>query len=86
MRVYVPVEVAFTATGEMRPRTMTWEDGRKFDIDRVFDIKPSFAMKAGSSGDRYTVEIRNKRTFLFFEHNPKCGQLTLGRWFIEKEH
>ena len=40
----------------MLPRTIVWEDGLKYDIDRVIDIRPAYAAKAGGQGDRYTIQ------------------------------
>lgn len=41
----------------MLPRTIVWEDGLKYDIDRVIDIRPAYAAKAGGQGDRYTIQV-----------------------------
>lgn len=48
------------------PIQITWEDGRKYSIDRVLDIRPAAAMKAGDQGDRYTIRVLGKNTYLFF--------------------
>ncbi|NCU27734.1 hypothetical protein EOM86_13630 [Candidatus Nomurabacteria bacterium] len=66
-KVYVTVFVEFDKTGNMKPIRLVWEDGEKFDIDRVLDVCPAAAMKAGGQGDRYTVRIRGKESFLFFK-------------------
>lgn len=83
-KVYVTVFVEFDKTGNMKPIRLVWEDGEKFDIDRVLDVCPAAAMKAGGQGDRYTVRIRGKESFLFFEHNSVCGGSNTGRWFVER--
>ena len=54
---YIEVEVHFAADGTMLPRVIEWEDGHKYEIDRVLKIQPAPAMKAGGQGDRYTVMI-----------------------------
>lgn len=54
-KVYVEVQVTFTEEGQMRPRSIRWEDGEEFEIDRVKDIKQAAAMKCGGQGDRYTI-------------------------------
>ena len=66
-KVYVPVLVEHTEDGEMLPSVVTWTDGQKFEIDRVSAIRPSFAAKAGGQGDRYTIWIKGKQTYLYFE-------------------
>ena len=39
----------------MFPRIITWENGEKYEIDRVSDIRQTPALKAGGQGDRYTI-------------------------------
>ena len=67
----------------MRPRALRWEDGRVYPIDRVLDIRPANALKAGGHGDRYTVRIGGHETYLFFEHAVGGGAAP-GRWFVER--
>jgi len=63
-------------TGQMMPRSVQWEDGRIFDIDRILDVRPAASLKAGGQGMRYTCRIRGRETYLFYE-NP--------RWFVERK-
>lgn len=44
---YVEVVTVTKPDGLMLPRSLVWEDGQKYRIDRVSDIKPAAAMKAG---------------------------------------
>ena len=46
-KVYVAVRADFRADGLMLPKEITWEDGEKYKIDRVTDIRQAAAMKAG---------------------------------------
>lgn len=85
IKVYVSVAVDFDTDGKMIPKTLTWEDGQKFDIERLLDVRPSFAARAGGQGDRYTVRISNMERYLFFEHNPEYGKQITGRWFVERK-
>lgn len=55
IKVYVDVIAQFNSEGVLIPLSLTWEDGEKFDIDRVTDIRQAAAMKAGGQGDRYTI-------------------------------
>lgn len=83
-KVYVKVEVGFDESGRMLPRSLVWEDGTTYLIDRVSDIRQAAAMKAGGQGDRYTISVRGQQSFLFFERSPNlCGRV-LGRWFVER--
>ena len=84
LKVYVAVTADFREDGFMIPREITWEDGEKFEIDRVLDIRQAAAMKAGGQGDRYTVRIRGKQSYLFFERSTSQTGNNIGRWFVER--
>ena len=83
-KVYVQVTASFSSAGDLTPLSVTWEDGHEYTIDRVLDVRPAAAMKAGGQGDRYTVRIRGKQSFLFFEHSAKSFGSNMGRWFVER--
>ncbi len=83
-KVYVPVKVDFRADGIMLPRQITWEDGREYEIDKVTDIRQAAAMRAGGQGDRYTIYVQGKQSYLFFERYPNQTGNNIGRWFMEK--
>ena len=85
IKVYVGVEVYFNSDGVMLPLQITWEDGHKYEIDRVSDIRQASAMKAGGQGDRYTVWINGQQSYLFFERNCSLAGNNLGRWFVERK-
>ena len=36
-RVYVQVDVEFSPEGRMLPRALVWQDGKRYEIDRVLD-------------------------------------------------
>ncbi len=84
-RVYVPVRAVFDADGRMMPTEILWEDGRRFPIDRVLDVRPAAAMKAGGQGDRYTIRVNGRQSYLFFERSEKTTGDLLGRWFVERK-
>lgn len=81
-KVYVQVKVEFTPEGQMRPRELVWEDGRRFEIDRVIGIKQAAEQKCGGQGDRYTIMVRGERKELFFERNGSVVGDNIGRWFV----
>jgi hypothetical protein len=85
-KVYVGVVASFNADGRLLPLQLTWEDGKKYKIDRVLDIRPAPALKAGGQGDRYTVSIGGKQSFLFFERSTSLSGNNLGRWFVERRN
>lgn len=85
LKVYVAVKVDFNEDGIMLPRTITWENGHEYEIDRVLDIRQAAAMKAGGQGDRYTVRINGKQSYLFFERSTNQTGNNIGRWFVERK-
>lgn len=84
LKVYVAVKADFRDDGVMLPREITWEDGRKYQIDRVLDIRQASAMKAGGQGDRYTILIQGQKSYLFFERASNQTGNNIGRWFVER--
>lgn len=84
IKVYVDVTAKFNSDGVLIPINLTWEDGQVFEIDRVTDIRQAAAMKAGGQGDRYTIWVKGKQSYLFFERNCSLTGNNLGRWFVER--
>ena len=60
IKVYVDVDVEIRQDGYMTPKSLLWEDGTRYIIDKVMDIRQAAAMKAGGQGDRYTIIINGK--------------------------
>lgn len=71
---YVAVDAHFTEDGQILPRIIYWDDGRRFEIDRILDIRRAASLKAGGAGIRYTVRIFDRETYIFLEES---------RWFVE---
>ena len=84
IKVYVQVKVDFREDGVMLPRKITWEDGREYEIDRVSDIRQAAAMRAGGQGDRYTIYVQGKQSYLFFERSPNQTGNCIGRLFVDR--
>lgn len=84
LKVYVGVRADFRSDGIMIPREITWEDGEKYEIDAVLDIRQAAALRAGGHGDRYTVCVRGRCSFLFFERSQQRLGNYIGRWFVER--
>ncbi len=84
-KVYVAVRAEFDEDGVMFPREITWEDGEKYEIDRVVDIRQAPALKAGGQGDRYTIMVKGKQSYLFFERSANLTGNVIGRWFVERK-
>ena len=73
-KVFVDVLARHDAQGQTTPLLVVWEDGRKFEIGRVLDVRPGASRKVGGAGIRYLVRIGRHETVLFEEE---------GRWFVE---
>lgn len=73
-KVYVGVELSVSPQGDVRPRTIIFEDGNKYQIDRLRQKCRAHATKVGGTGIRYTVIICNKETYLYEDD---------GRGFVE---
>ena len=84
VKEYVEALVEFAPDGTMLPRILVWEDGHRYEIDRIKAIKAAPARKAGGQGDRYTIMIEGKERSLFFEHNADYGNEKIGKWFVER--
>ena len=74
MKINLQVNADFDLDGNIRPRAITWEDGRVFEIDRVLDVRRAASLKAGGLGIRYICRIRGKEVKLFNDE---------GRWLME---
>lgn len=84
-RIYVKVNSDFDSTGYMRPRAITWSDGRTFKIDTVKDFRPASTLGSGRGGDCYTVVICGEEKYLFFEKTSDLFASRVGRWFVERQ-
>ena len=73
-RAYVKVIARHEEDGRVFPLEVEWEDGRRFPVDRLLDVRRAAALKAGGQGMRYTVRIQGHETYLFEDE---------GRWFVE---
>lgn len=59
------------------------EGWRRYEIDRVIDIRSAASAKVGGQGDRYTISIAGKQKYLFFERSADISGRNIGRWFLE---
>ena len=75
-KVYVDVLAEFTREGFLRPCRITWEDGRKYTIDRVRKCERRASRKAGGMGLMYTCLVGGQEVNLFYEENQ--------RWFVTR--
>ena len=57
-RAYLGVYTYTNPQGQIIPTRIRWEDGQEWEIDRVLDIRPGTARKAGSSCPVPSLPIR----------------------------
>lgn len=74
-KVYVNVMAEFTKDGNLMPRTIIWEDGTNYEIQRIKDCRRAASLRAGGVGLRYTCVIGGQEKYLFYEDN--------NMWFVE---
>lgn len=74
-KVYVDVVAEFTKDGTLLPKSIKWEDGNVFEIQRITDVRRAASLKAGGVGMRYTCVICGQQKHLFYEDN--------NMWFVE---
>ena len=79
-KVYVEVNEDRLKDGRLFPRSFIWEDGQRYEIDKVTDVRPAASLKAGGVGMRYTVIVRNRETFMYLEEDADGA-----KWFMERK-
>lgn len=76
IKQYVEVVADFSPDGVLIPLSVVWEDGSKFEITNVTEVKPRKYSKCGGIGVRYTCQIGRAQSYLYFEED---------KWFVEKK-
>ena len=76
LKEYVDVVTYHRKDGQIKPLYIVWNNGVKYDIDKVTQITRAASLKAGGTGIRYTCMIQGSQRYLFLEED---------RWFIEKK-
>jgi hypothetical protein len=84
VKAYVEVTASFDQEGRLWPQEIIWEDGRRYTIDKVVELRQAASLKAGGQGDRYTIRVGGRETYLFFERSCELTGSHLGRWFVER--
>ena len=79
-KVYVSVIEIRNKSGRVLPLAVVWEDGIRYKIDKVLDIRKAASLKAGGAGLRYTIRVRGQERHLFLE-DDKDG----AKWFLERK-
>lgn len=76
-KTYVEVSANFTKDGRLIPKAVIWNDGHRYEIQRIKDICRAASLKAGGAGMRYTCVIDGRESHLFYEDN--------NMWFVEEK-
>lgn len=71
---YVGVQAMHELDGSITPLVMHWPDGRKFEVDKILDVRTSATVGNGL-GKRYICQICNKQVNLFLDND--------GKWYIK---
>ena len=77
-KVYVSMILRVNQDGVMRPVAVEWTDGRRYDVQKISDVRmspPRFV--GGVLTRRYRVVIGGREKFLYLETGSN-------RWFVEK--
>ena len=82
-KVYVKVNSDFDSTGYMQPRSITWADGRTFQIEAIKDYRPASCYRQGVEGSCYTIMVRGEEKHLFFEWTSSAFSTRVARWYVE---
>jgi hypothetical protein len=76
VKKFVPVIAKFEEDGKITPLKILWENGRVFDVDYIYDIRPSSSLKIGGQGTRYLCRIKNKDVYVYYEKQ---------KWFVRSK-
>ena len=74
-KIYVDVNVEFQKDGTLIPKSIIWNDGIVYEIQKVTDVRRAASLIAGGTGIRYTIYIDGYESHLYFGDNR--------RWFVE---
>lgn len=66
-RVTVGVVARYDTAGKVVPLSVTWTDGRVFEVSRVYGVCRAASLKAGGQGLRYSCRIAGKDAYLYFD-------------------
>jgi len=74
-KVYVAVEAVFHTDGQIEPKNITWENGRRYFVDRIQETRRAASRHMCIAGIRYSVRIGRSTTCMYLEDK---------RWFVER--
>ena len=66
-KVFVKVHVIFSPKGDITPVSFVRDDGRKFEIDKILEIKRAANHAIGGLGFRYDCMVMGKQVALWLD-------------------
>lgn len=75
VKIYIAVNEDRLPDGTIFPRVITWEDGVRYEIDSIIDIRKAASLRGGGAGIRYLIRIGETETYMWLEED---------RWFVER--
>ena len=76
-KVFVDVVVQHDKNGAKKPLCIIFEDGKKYEIDKLCAHRRAAATRVGGTGIRYTIQVQGRETYLFEDED---------RWFVEAKN
>ena len=73
---YVEVVTRCDTEGGITPLSITWDDGRVFEITRILEVRQAASLRVGGRGTRYLCRVGATDSYLYFE-DPA--------WFVEEK-
>lgn len=73
-KVFVKVIAEIDEQGIVCPKSIIWEDGRRFAVDKITRVQRACAGKVGGTAIRYSIYVCGKQTYLYEDE---------GKWFVE---
>lgn len=72
---YITVEALINREGKVTPLALYWENGERFEIDKILNTPRQSCSKVGGCGLLYECQIHGQTRQLYYEQGS--------RWFIE---
>lgn len=76
-KIRVEVNTMLTRSGEIRPVSLVWKNGRRIPIEQVLKVSWGQLGLCGIVGRRYTCRILGETGDLYYED-------ATGLWYIER--
>ena len=84
VKVYVGVDVAFDDSGRMHPRVIHWEDGSRYKIDRVLDVRARARRARRRTGRQVQDTVAGEGDVLgnIYLFRAQCGLQQSDTWTL----